>query len=561
MTAIRVAGLRKLFGGVPAVDDVSFEVESGSILTLLGPSGCGKTTTLRMIAGLERPDAGEVRVGDRVVTSAEQGIHLPPDKRRMGMVFQSYAIWPHMNVFENIAFPLRGRRLPPAEIRDKVMTMLQSLGLEGLHDRPAPLLSGGQQQRVALGRALVGDPDVLLLDEPFSNLDARRQHVGVADQRPPQRDALLLAAGQKRRGPVVQPLQPEALQHRHDLVADLRRRQAPAAQREGDVLEHVHVRPDGVGLEHHAHAPLVGRRSICSAEVTTRSPTRTPASGRSSPAIMRSVVVLPQPLGPSSVSIDPLSTSKLTSSTAATPPKSFRRPATRMAVIGFPVAVRMNLTPLGPRANLLPSPIGNFAASAGLACGSNNSGPTFCARHQVAALRQRHRGGVLLINAPATKPWWMSMLREALPIAGPSRDGSRVPFEVFTRADVFAREQEAIFRGPVWNYVALEAEIPEPCDFKTTFVGDTPIIVSRAEDGSLHALVNRCAHRGATVQRQACGNARQHRCVYHQWAYNARGELVGVPYRRGVPGWAAMPPISTPRSMVSPSCGWRRTRA
>jgi len=175
MTAIRVAGLRKLFGHVPAVDNVSFEVESGSILTLLGPSGCGKTTTLRMIAGLERPDAGEVRVGDRLVTSAEQGVHLPPDKRRMGMVFQSYAIWPHMNVFENIAFPLRSKRLPPAEIRDKVMTMLQSLGLDGLHDRPAPLLSGGQQQRVALGRALIGDPEVLLLDEPFSNLDARRR--------------------------------------------------------------------------------------------------------------------------------------------------------------------------------------------------------------------------------------------------------------------------------------------------------------------------------------------------------------------------------------------------
>jgi iron(III) transport system ATP-binding protein len=175
MTAIRVVGLRKLFGNVPVVDDVSFEVESGSILTLLGPSGCGKTTTLRMIAGLQRPDAGEIYVGDRLVTSVEQGIYLPPDKRRMGMVFQSYAIWPHMNVFENIAFPLRGRRLPAAEIRDKVMTVLQSLGLEGLHDRPAPLLSGGQQQRVALGRALVGDPEVLLLDEPFSNLDARRR--------------------------------------------------------------------------------------------------------------------------------------------------------------------------------------------------------------------------------------------------------------------------------------------------------------------------------------------------------------------------------------------------
>jgi iron(III) transport system ATP-binding protein len=174
LTAIRVTGLRKRFGGVLAANDVSFEAASGSILTLLGPSGCGKTTTLRLIAGLERPDAGEVRVGDRIVTSTEQGIHLPPDKRRIGMVFQSYAIWPHMTVFENIAFPLREKRLPSAQIRDKVMAMLQALGLEGLHDRAAPLLSGGQQQRVALGRALIGDPDVLLLDEPFSNLDARR---------------------------------------------------------------------------------------------------------------------------------------------------------------------------------------------------------------------------------------------------------------------------------------------------------------------------------------------------------------------------------------------------
>lgn len=128
------------------------------------------------------------------------------------------------------------------------------------------------------------------------------------------------------------------------------------------------------------------------------------------------------------------------------------------------------------------------------------------------------------------------MLTASPPLAWPARDGSRVPYGVFTRADVFAREQEVVFRGPVWNYVALEAEIPQPHDFKTSFVGDTPIIVSRAEDGSLHAFVNRCAHRGSTVQRQSCGNARQHRCVYHQWAYNSRGDLVGVPYRRGVPG-------------------------
>jgi iron(III) transport system ATP-binding protein len=126
-----------------------------------------------LIAGLESPDAGEVSVGERLLTSPARGVFVPPDRRGMGMVFQSYAIWPHMTVFENIAFPLRARRVPSAEIRDKVMAMLESLGLEGFHDRPAPLLSGGQQQRVALGRALVADPDVLLLDEPFSNLDAR----------------------------------------------------------------------------------------------------------------------------------------------------------------------------------------------------------------------------------------------------------------------------------------------------------------------------------------------------------------------------------------------------
>jgi iron(III) transport system ATP-binding protein len=170
---IRVAGLRKTFGALPAVDGVSFEVAAGSLVTLLGPSGCGKTTTLRLIAGLESPDAGEVYVGERLLTSPARGVLVPPDRRRMGMVFQSYAIWPHMSMFENIAFPLRARRVPRAEIRDKVMAMLESLGLDGLHDRPAPLLSGGQQQRVALGRALVADPDVLLLDEPFSNLDAR----------------------------------------------------------------------------------------------------------------------------------------------------------------------------------------------------------------------------------------------------------------------------------------------------------------------------------------------------------------------------------------------------
>jgi len=168
-----VTGLSKAFGKTAAVDSIDFTVPAGLLASLLGPSGCGKTTTLRLIAGLERPDAGEVRVGERVLTSAARGVFVPPDKRRMGMVFQTYAIWPHMNVFENVAFPLRERRMRAPEVRERVMAMLETLGLAGLHDRPAPLLSGGQQQRVALGRALVGDPDVLLLDEPFSNLDAR----------------------------------------------------------------------------------------------------------------------------------------------------------------------------------------------------------------------------------------------------------------------------------------------------------------------------------------------------------------------------------------------------
>jgi len=170
---IRVVGLAKAFGRTPAVDHVQFDVPAGSLATLLGPSGCGKTTTLRLLAGLEKPDAGEVYVGGRLLTSAARAIFVAPEKRRMGMVFQTYAIWPHMTVFENIAFPLREKRLTADEVRERVMAMLRMLGLEGLHDRPAPLLSGGQQQRVALGRALVADPDVLLLDEPFSNLDAR----------------------------------------------------------------------------------------------------------------------------------------------------------------------------------------------------------------------------------------------------------------------------------------------------------------------------------------------------------------------------------------------------
>ncbi len=169
---LEVRNLTKKFGSVTAADDVSFDIKKGEVLTLLGPSGCGKTTTLRMIAGFERPDRGEVRVGGQVVASARQRLFLPPEKREMGMVFQSYAVWPHMTVFENIAYPLKLRRVKGKEIRERVGAVMDLVGLAGLADRSAMLLSGGQQQRVALARALIYSPKILLLDEPLSNLDA-----------------------------------------------------------------------------------------------------------------------------------------------------------------------------------------------------------------------------------------------------------------------------------------------------------------------------------------------------------------------------------------------------
>src|SRR5687767_6180165 len=176
---ISIRGLQKSFrashGRVDALKNIDLEVREGEFCVLLGPSGCGKTTTLRCVAGLERPDGGEIDIGGEPVNSPARRIFQPAEKRKLGMVFQSYAIWPHMNVFQNVAFPLtEGRkRYTKTDVGDKVRNALKRVQLDGLEDRPATDLSGGQQQRVAMARAMVTEPKILLMDEPLSNLDAR----------------------------------------------------------------------------------------------------------------------------------------------------------------------------------------------------------------------------------------------------------------------------------------------------------------------------------------------------------------------------------------------------
>lgn len=170
---VQISGLDKHFGPETAVKGVDLSVEQGEFVTLLGPSGCGKTTTLRCIAGLERPDAGSIYIGDQLVASAENNVYLVPEERNIGMVFQSYAVWPHMTVFENVAYGLRVRRVGSKELKSKTMRGLELVGLDHLADRYATKLSGGQRQRVALARAIVYEPKVVLFDEPLSNLDAK----------------------------------------------------------------------------------------------------------------------------------------------------------------------------------------------------------------------------------------------------------------------------------------------------------------------------------------------------------------------------------------------------
>lgn len=173
MTDIHIRSLAKSYGSKSIIGGLDLDVAEGEFLTLLGPSGCGKTTTLRMIAGLETPSSGSISFGDRVVASPELDIFVPPESRNLGMVFQSYALWPHMTVFDNVAYPLRMRRTARQETMERVRDALRLVGLSDYADRSVSMLSGGQQQRVSVARAVSAHPGLLLFDEPLSNLDAK----------------------------------------------------------------------------------------------------------------------------------------------------------------------------------------------------------------------------------------------------------------------------------------------------------------------------------------------------------------------------------------------------
>lgn len=175
---IQISGLTKVYrraGGktVKPIDNIDLTVEPGELVVLLGPSGCGKTTLLRCVAGLERPDEGEIRINGELVFSARKNLFVPPNKRKLSMIFQSYALWPHMTIFENVAYPLKNQGLSTASIRERVLKVLTMVGIGGLEGQHPGRISGGQQQRVALARSLVSNSNVVLFDEPLSNVDAQ----------------------------------------------------------------------------------------------------------------------------------------------------------------------------------------------------------------------------------------------------------------------------------------------------------------------------------------------------------------------------------------------------
>ncbi|MEN3929841.1 ABC transporter ATP-binding protein [Microvirga sp. W0021] len=172
MATITLNNIRKSYGKHVVLDNLSLKINHGECFTLLGPSGCGKSVLLRLIAGFETPDTGTIAIGDQVVTDSDKGQELPPNDRGLGVVFQEYAVWPHMTVFDNIGYPLKLQKLPANEIKDRVMEAVAQVNLTGMEQRLPSQLSGGQQQRVALARALIARPPLMLLDEPLNNLDA-----------------------------------------------------------------------------------------------------------------------------------------------------------------------------------------------------------------------------------------------------------------------------------------------------------------------------------------------------------------------------------------------------
>jgi iron(III) transport system ATP-binding protein len=253
---IRIEGLTKDFHSegkrIRALDNVDLTIPANQIFTLLGPSGCGKTTLLRCIVGLETPDAGEIAIGGEVVWSRERNICLPPEKRGLGMVFQTYAIWPHMNVFDNVAYPLQTRKTPPQEIQSRVAKVLEFVQLEGFEKRPATDLSGGQQQRVALARALVAEPKVILFDEPLSNLDAK-----------------LREATRKELRRFLTELKITAVYVTHDRVEALTLSDQIAVMRAGRIVETGDPKKIYFNSDHRFVADFIGRANLIPGKVRT----------------------------------------------------------------------------------------------------------------------------------------------------------------------------------------------------------------------------------------------------------------------------------------------------
>jgi iron(III) transport system ATP-binding protein len=251
---IRIRGVSKYYYSdgktIKALDDVNLTIPSNKIFTLLGPSGSGKTTLLRCIVGLETPDTGEISIGDDVVWSKDKNISVPPEKRGLGMVFQTYAIWPHMNVFDNVAYPLQVRNLPKDEIRERVAETLRFVQMEGFERRPATKLSGGQQQRVALARALVAAPKVILFDEPLSNLDAKL--------REETRKELRAFLGK---------LQITAIYVTHDRVEALALSDSIAVMRAGQIVEIGTPQKIYFDADHRFVADFIGRANLIKATV------------------------------------------------------------------------------------------------------------------------------------------------------------------------------------------------------------------------------------------------------------------------------------------------------